>query len=231
MSDKNTINWRPLESNPEVLNKFIQELGVPNMFGFCDIFGLDPELLAMVPPGVQAVIFLFPVSEKYEKFRVEETERLKKEGQKISSKVYFMRQTIANACGTIAVVHSLCNNIESLAIGDSPIKRLFDATTNLSSDERGKYLESCKDIAKSHETTAQEGQTAPLEADADVDLHFVALVNVDGDLYELDGRKPFPINHGKCTDLLLDSARIAREFMDRDPDNLNFTLLGLTMLD
>lgn len=32
--------------------------------------------------------------------------------------------------------------------------------------------------------------------------HFAAFVEKDGSLYELDGRKPFPINHGKCTDLL-----------------------------
>ena len=30
----------------------------------------------------------------------------------------------------------------------------------------------------------------------DVDLHFIVFVEKDGDLYELDGAKPFPINHG-----------------------------------
>ena len=32
--------------------------------------------------------------------------------------------------------------------------------------------------------------------DEDINLHFICFVEKDGHLYELDGRKPFPINHG-----------------------------------
>ena len=46
-ADKKPIGWLPLESNPEVLNPFLWKLGVPGEWGFCDVFGLDPELLAM----------------------------------------------------------------------------------------------------------------------------------------------------------------------------------------
>lgn len=41
--------WLPLESNPEVLNPFLRSLGVPEAWAFCDVFGMDPELLGMVP--------------------------------------------------------------------------------------------------------------------------------------------------------------------------------------
>jgi hypothetical protein len=34
----------------------------------------------------------------------------------------------------------------------------------------------------------------------DVDLHFIAFVQKDGNLYELDGAKPYPINHGATGD-------------------------------
>ena len=44
------MSWLPLESNPDVLNPFIRRLGVPGDWEFTDVFGLDDELLAMVPP-------------------------------------------------------------------------------------------------------------------------------------------------------------------------------------
>ncbi len=37
----------------------------------------------------------------------------------------------------------------------------------------------------------------------DVDLHFIAFVEKDGELYELDGAKPFPINHGPIDENML----------------------------
>ena len=31
--------------------------------------------------------------------------------------VYFMKQTISNACGTIGLLHALANNLETLKLG------------------------------------------------------------------------------------------------------------------
>lgn len=33
-------------------------------------------------------------------------------------------------------------------------------------------------------------------------LHFICFVEVDDHLYELDGRRSFPINHGKCSNFI-----------------------------
>ena len=53
------------------------------------------------------------------------------------------------------------------------------------------------------QAAAQEGDTAPPALEDVVDLHFVALVNQNNRLVELDGRKSFPIDHGKTTDSTL----------------------------
>jgi len=50
--------WMPLEGNPEVLNKYIKNLGVKNDdYEFVEIIGFDEELLAFVPQPVCAVLF------------------------------------------------------------------------------------------------------------------------------------------------------------------------------
>jgi hypothetical protein len=64
----------------------------------------------MVPQPVLAVLLLFPCSKNYEHFKAEEEARLTKLEQNISPKVYFIKQTIQNACGMIALLHSIANN-------------------------------------------------------------------------------------------------------------------------
>lgn len=46
------------------------------------------------------------------------------------------------------------------------------------------------------QAAAREGSTRPPGLDEVVALHFVALTQRGGRLLELDGRKPFPIDHG-----------------------------------
>ena len=45
----------------------------------------------------------------------------------------------------------------------------------------------------------------------------------------IDGRKKFPINHGPCSadSLLEDACRVVRSYMERDPEELKFTIVAL----
>lgn len=222
--------WLPLESNPDVMTKFLTCLGMKKTWAFGDVYGLDAELLSMVPRPVCAVLLLFPITEKSEAFKKEEEERLSGK-QDISSDVYFIKQTIGNACGTIGIIHAVANNLKHLEFeSDSALKTFLEKTSKMNSEQRAAFLETDDSIRVTHESSAQEGQTEAPSADERVNLHFIAFVNVGGQLYELDGRKPFPIVHGKTSEdtLLEDAVDVCKLFMARDPDEVCFTIIALS---
>ncbi|XP_072478392.1 ubiquitin carboxyl-terminal hydrolase isozyme L3 isoform X8 [Notamacropus eugenii] len=195
--------------------QFLKQLGLHPNWQFVDVYGMEPELLSMVPRPVCAVLLLFPITEKYEVFRIEEEEKIKSEGQDVTESVYFMKQTISNACGTIGLIHAIANNKDKMNFeSGSALKKFLEESLSMNPEERARYLEKYE---------------AP-SIDEKVDLHFIALVHVDGHLYELDGRKPFPINHGKTSDdtLLEDAIEVCKKFMERDPEELRFNAIALS---
>lgn len=229
----NAERWVPLESNPEVISKYLWSIGMSKKWQFVDVFGLDVELLCMIPQPVCALVLLFPCSDKYYHYKVEEENRIEKNGQTISSNLYYTKQTVGNACGTVALIHCIANNREFVEIGDGFLKTFIESTNSLTPEEKAAKLESDESMMEAHENFAQEGQTEAPSRDERVNLHFVSLVEKDGHLYELDGRKQYPINHGETSrdSFLHDAAKICKEYMARDPKNLRFTVLALAAND
>lgn len=222
-----TIKWLPLESNPDVMNKCLKNLGVPENWGISDVISLDEELMDMVPTPSLAILLLFPISAKYAEFWEKNEESMKAKPSE-GEGVYYMKQTVRNGCGTVALIHAVANNESRLNLKpDSVVRKFLDSTKNLSPEEKGKYLEQDIDISTVHESSAQEGQTEAPNLDDDVNLHFIALVKVNDKLFELDGRKSGPIVHGITSEdtFVKDAFKVCREYMQRDPDNLNFTVL------
>nr|XP_054521371.1 LIM domain only protein 7 isoform X33 [Pan troglodytes] len=159
--------WLPLEANPEVTNQFLKQLGLHPNWQFVDVYGMDPELLSMVPRPVCAVLLLFPITEKYEVFRTEEEEKIKSQGQDVTSSVYFMKQTISNACGTIGLIHAIANNKDKMHFeSGSTLKKFLEESVSMSPEERARYLENYDAIRVTHETSAHEGQTERTELGA-----------------------------------------------------------------
>lgn len=145
--------------------------------------------------------------------------------------MYFIKQTIRNACGAIAILHAIANNMEYITFKEgSTLKAFIEKTKDLSPDEKAEVLMSSSHINDTHHECAQSGQTSAPDADESVDLHFIALVHRNGHLYELDGRKSGPVSHGPSSEgtFLSDAVKVCREFMSKNPSCLRFTAVALS---
>ena len=86
-----TQRWLPIESNPEVMNKFLHNCGLPeDKWAISDVYGLDEALLAMLPQPVLSLMLLFPINEKYEEYCGKQEETLKNSPQ-VNSKNIVMK--------------------------------------------------------------------------------------------------------------------------------------------
>ncbi|KAI3613510.1 hypothetical protein CBS9595_004343 [Malassezia furfur] len=226
-------SWVPLEANPELFGAWSAQLGLDTQQStFHDIFGLDEELLAMVPQPVHAVLCLLPLTPNIEaRHRSEDAAYTPPQG---ADKVLWFEQTIGNACGTIGLLHAIANSpaAESMA-PDSPLAQLLRVARGATPAERTKLLESSDALKSAHAATAGQGQTAAPDADDPVNLHFVAFVRgPDGKLWELDGRRRGPIARDVPVDseaaLLPSAAKFVQDYyMRTDPDQVQFNLIAL----
>jgi len=226
MATEGKIRWLPLESNPDVMTKYVRNLGIEEPWFFTDVFGLEPELLAMVPRPVLAVLLLYPLSDNVTNHPLGE--------EKPEPEIYFAKQTIGNACGTMGIIHAIANNLKKIKVDDSKhFIKFYEQTKDLTPLEKAQYLETDTVMGGAHEETAQEGQTEAPSKDDLLRHHFVSFVNHGGDLYELDGRRDAPLHHGTtCGDTLLeDAVQVVKKFIERDSEETGFSVIALCKAD
>lgn len=229
-------NWLPVESNSELLSSYSTQLGLPEETGlqFHDVLGTEDWALEMIPQPARAVVLLYPIKEKTEEYKEEQAKLIETEGQTLSSKCFFVKQTadLGNACGTIAILHTFANLSEHTG-GDLKMKdgsflnNYIKDNLEKSPEERAEALSENETVEAAHEAVVQGGQSEVCE---DTWNHFAAFTEKDGHLYEFDGRKRFPINHGPTTKetLLADAVKVIKaNFMDRDPEEVGFAMLAL----
>lgn len=223
--------WIPLEANPDVMNQFIWGLGVPEGdVQFCDVYGLDDELLAMVPQPVLAVLFLYPLTSLDEEEKEESSGSATSTagGKELSKKVYFTKQTVGNACGTVGVIHAIGNATSQIKLVEgSYFEKFYKQTADMDPVQRATFLEEDDEMEDAHSVAASAGDT---DANVDVNEHFVCFSCVDGELYELDGRKSQPTSHGPSSPetLLQDAAKVIKARIAENPNSMNFNVMALS---
>lgn len=227
--------WLPLESNPDILNGFMERVGVQGGWAFADVLGLDPELLAFAPQPALAVCLLFP-SKAVRRPRLEALEG-QQDARRAPASTFYLTQhkEFGNACGTIAAVHAIANLVRGGSVQllpSSPIAKFVSTAEGMSPDDAGRALADASELHEASDDAARsaKSQTKTPGRDDKVDGHFVVFLEVEGRVVELDGCMGFPIDHGATSPagFLQDAAKIIREeFVARAPGDPNFSVMAL----
>jgi ubiquitin carboxyl-terminal hydrolase L3 len=239
MSAPKQQRWFPLESNPKNMNDYVKSLGLDtSVYSFTDVFSTEDWALSMVPQPVAAVVLLYPLSDKQEAAaRANDQVKSPTSSDDDSPEaVWFTKQRIGNACGTIGLLHAVLNappDWQAALIQRCSWLEDFRADCPPAMDPllKAERLEGDSRIAKLHDeaTRSETNATDRGSLDDRINTHFVSLVHRAGRLYELDGRKEGPVDHGATTPatLLKDAIAVVQTFMQRDPGELRFTILAL----
>ncbi|XP_057976425.1 ubiquitin carboxyl-terminal hydrolase 3-like isoform X3 [Malania oleifera] len=145
-----------------------------------------------------------------------------------SSRVYFMIQTVGNACGTIGLLHAVGNVTSKIKLREgSFFDRFFKSTEKMTPLERAAFLEKDIEMEVAHSVAAIAGET---EASPDAHGNFICFTCVDGVLYELDGRNLGPISHGASSpsSLLQDAAKVIQGVIQKNPGSINFNVIAVS---
>lgn len=263
--------WFPLECNPDVMSRYVAQLGLQSesRLAFHDVFGFEDDLLAMIPPGrLCALLLLYPISRANTAYSVAQiraqypalmTEKRDDDDaaatalidsdtvaaadpSSVSAPPFFVKQTIANACGTIGIIHALMNNRDCVSFADGSF------LANFAKDASGKspgqlaaLLESSVTLNETQAVAANEGQTNNQSIDTPIYTHFISFVEVGGDVWKLDGRLPGPIkvsprpaapatsSSSSAADigsLLRAAADETKTLMSLDPTEVNFSCVA-----
>lgn len=183
------------------MTSLIHELGMSASVAFHDVYSLDEEsLLAFVPRPAYALLLVFPVNAAYEANRVAEDSGVAAyAGSGAGEEVLWYKQTIANACGLIGLLHAASNGPVTEFIGaGSDLERLIGQATPLGPEERAELLYRSEALEAAHAGAAERGDTVVPRAEEEVETHYVCFVkSKEGNLWELDGRRKGPIKRGE----------------------------------
>ncbi|KAF0693245.1 ubiquitin carboxyl-terminal hydrolase isozyme L5 isoform X1, partial [Aphis craccivora] len=211
MSD--SLGWCLIESDPGVFTELIRELvglfltmlthlhtiGISSVSGVTgalveELWTLDSSLFEAIKP-VHGLIFLFrwigedqPDGQIVRDLRVE--------------KLFFAKQVINNACATQAILSVLFNcRHPDIELGKT-LSQFKEFSQKFDANMKGLALSNSQQIRSVHNSFGRSNSIFEFEDSAkpnfkdDEAYHFVAIVPIDGRLYELDGLKEGPIDLG-----------------------------------
>ncbi|XP_078517295.1 ubiquitin carboxyl-terminal hydrolase BAP1 [Lissotriton helveticus] len=190
--------WLELESDPGLFTLLVEDFGVKGV-QVEEIYDLQSKCQG----PVYGFIFLFKWIEERRSRRkvstlVDETSVMDDE---IVNNMFFAHQLIPNSCATHALL-SVLLNCGGVDLGYT-LARMKEFTKGFSPESKGYAIGNAPELAKAHNSHArpeprhlpekQNGISAVRTMEA---FHFVSYVPIKGRLFELDGLKVYPIDHG-----------------------------------
>ncbi|XP_028818105.1 ubiquitin carboxyl-terminal hydrolase BAP1 isoform X2 [Denticeps clupeoides] len=190
--------WLELESDPGLFTLLVEDFGVKGV-QVEEIYDLQSKCQS----PVYGFIFLFKWIEERRSRRkvstlVDETSVIDDE---IVNDMFFAHQLIPNSCATHALL-SVLLNCSRVELGIT-LSRMKAFTKGFSPESKGYAIGNAPELAKAHNSHArpeprhlpekQNGISAVRTMEA---FHFVSYVPIKDRLFELDGLKAYPIDHG-----------------------------------
>ncbi|KAK7126618.1 hypothetical protein R3I94_017952 [Phoxinus phoxinus] len=190
--------WLELESDPGLFTLLVEDFGVKGV-QVEEIYDLQSKCQS----PVYGFIFLFKWIEERRSRRkvstlVDETSVIDDD---IVNDMFFAHQLIPNSCATHALL-SVLLNCSGVELGNT-LSRMKAFTKGFSPESKGYAIGNAPELAKAHNSHArpeprhlpekQNGISAVRTMEA---FHFVSYVPIKDRLFELDGLKAYPIDHG-----------------------------------
>ncbi|KAL0977762.1 hypothetical protein UPYG_G00160900 [Umbra pygmaea] len=190
--------WLELESDPGLFTLLVEDFGVKGV-QVEEIYDLQSKCAS----PVYGFIFLFKWIEERRSRRkvstlVDETSVIDDD---IVNDMFFAHQLIPNSCATHALL-SVLLNCSGVELGTT-LSRMKTFTKGFGPESKGYAIGNAPELAKAHNSHArpeprhlpekQNGISAVRTMEA---FHFVSYVPIKDRLFELDGLKAYPIDHG-----------------------------------
>lgn len=201
-----TEEWRELESDPGLFSLLVEEFGVQ---------GVKVEEIYDVSKGIESRVYGFVFLFRYEMG----DRRARKKARDLACEdvcyvfepsvvntMFFAHQIVINSCATHALL-SVLLNCPMIELG-SILTKLRDFCTGLDPESKGYAIANMAELAYAHNIHARpsnpilplSGRKGSVVSSAHALMpetyHFVSYVPINGRLFELDGLKEYPIDHG-----------------------------------
>ncbi|XP_014225615.1 ubiquitin carboxyl-terminal hydrolase calypso [Trichogramma pretiosum] len=195
-----TDGWLELESDPGLFTLLLEDFGTQGV-QVEEIYDVQKSLEG----PVYGFIFLFRWIEERRSRRkvVEEDETFCKDEETVNN-MFFAQQVVPNSCATHALL-SVLLNCSSIQLGEV-LTRLKEHTAGMNPENKGWAIGNTPEIACAHNSHAMpQARRRPPDKNVTTvssarstgeTFHFVSYVPINGRLFELDGLKPYPVDHG-----------------------------------